>query len=192
MRAVIVSFYTAGTAYADEAQELAASARQFGLLTDIRPVPNLGDWTLNCSLKPAFIRDRMQDYPGRPIVWLDADARVRQPPDLFDALDCDFAGHWRHGAELLSGTLYFGPTLAARALVTLWAEEQLKTPGVWDQKVLHRVIDGGAVNWLKIRELPKEYVAVFDDAKMGTPETWVVSHHQSSRRLKKHVQRQAM
>lgn len=182
MRPVVVSFFTRDTAYEREAREMEATARAFGLFTDVRGVPNLGDWTRNCGMKPAYIRDRMQDYPGRPIVWLDADARVRQLPDLFATLDCDFAAHWRYGSELLSGTLYFGPTEAARTLAAAWAEQQMRTPDVWDQKVLQRVIESG-IPPVRLDALPASYVAIFD-ARMCGEDEWVISHHQASRQLR--------
>jgi hypothetical protein len=182
VKPVLVSFFTAGTPYESEAAELAASAREFGLFPDIRPVPNLGDWARNCGMKPAFIRDRMQDYPGRPVVWLDADARVRQVPELFATLDCDFAAHWRYGVELLSGTLYFGPTRAARRLCEAWAEAQMRAPRVWDQKVLQRVIESGAPP-ARLERLPAAYTAIFD-ARMCPDDEQVIVHTQASRRLK--------
>jgi hypothetical protein len=45
MKPIIVSYYTVGTAYTDEAREMEATAHAFGLETDVRGVPNLGDWT---------------------------------------------------------------------------------------------------------------------------------------------------
>lgn len=182
MLPVVVSYYT--PAYHADAMEMQRTAREFGLFTDVRPVPDLGDWCHNCAMKPAFIRDRMLDYECRPIVWLDADARVRRRPLLFYDQPCDFAAHWRHGSELLSGTLYFGTTPRAWKLAALWCEEQRKTPGVWDQKVLQNVIESGAVEGLNVRKLPATYTAVFDDVKMGTEDEWVISHHQASRRLR--------
>jgi hypothetical protein len=182
MPPVIVSFYTVGTAYEAEAREMEETARTCGFATDVRGVPNLGSWVANCAMKPAYIRDRMQDHPGRPIVWLDADARIRRYPSLFNELAVDFACHFRHGAELLSGTLYFGPTAKARALVETWTEAQLRAPGAWDQKALQSVIEGGAVEGLTIQHLPASYTAIFD-GNMCPEDEWVISHHQASRRL---------
>lgn len=183
MAPIFVGFH-AGPGYAGEARELVRTLEAFGLDHDVRQLPDLGDWTRNCAMKPAFIRDRMLQYPGRPIVWLDADARVRRRPVLFEQLDgVDFAAHWRGGCELLSGTMYFGPTPASRALVVAWCEHQLRTPDVWDQRVLQRVIESGAVEGLVTRKLPAAYTAIFD-AGMCPEEDRVISHHQASRRLK--------
>jgi hypothetical protein len=165
--------------YAVEARAMDRSARDFGLHTDVREVPDLGDWTLNCGMKPTFIRDRMLDHEGRPVIWLDADARVRKKPNLFYGQTCDFAAHWRDGAELLSGTMYFGPTPLAWKLVTTWCDEQRKTPGVWDQKVLQNVIP--SIAGLDVKRLPSTYTRIFDNDTMGEP---IIEHLQASRRLK--------
>lgn len=185
MKPLYISFYTCGTPYESEAMELGHTCWDLGLETLILGIPNCGNWTANCARKPHFIRDHMRR--DRPLVWLDADARVRQYPALFDSLECDFAAHWRHGAELLSGTTYWGPTENARKLADAWCVEQSKHPREWDQRVLQRVIERGDVPGLIIRHLPKEYTAVWDDPKMGNEETWVISHHQASRRLAKAV-----
>jgi hypothetical protein len=177
---VYVSFYT--DAYREEAGALVDSLDRFGLEEDVRHVPDQGSWVRNCAMKSAFIFRMLVAHPGRPIVWLDADARVRQHPDVFNALDCDFAAHWRHGVELLSGTMYFGPTLAARMLVATWRAEQERTPDEWDQRVLQRVIESDHYPDLRVVTLPPQYTRVFDDPKMGVP---VIEHMQASRRLAK-------
>jgi hypothetical protein len=180
MSPVIVSFYT--PAYEAEAREMERTARAFGFFTDVRAVPDLGDWCANCAQKPAFIRDRMRDYPGRPVVWLDADARVRKPPVLLCHLRCDFAAHWRYGVELLSGTMLFNPTPAAMALAERWCEAQQRAPGTWDQQTLQKVVEFGAVDGLKVHHLPPEYTAIFD-ARLCPPDEVVIEHMQASRRL---------
>lgn len=179
---IFCSFFT--SEYEADACELLRSCRDFGLDADVRAVPNLGSWARNCGYKPQFIRERILDNPARGVAWVDADARVRQYPALFDSLDCDFAAHWRHGVELLSGTLYFGPTARARQLVKAWCEAQQQSPDEWDQRVLQRVIESTRPGDLKVAYLPAEYTRVFDDAKMGEP---VVEHMQASRRLAKAV-----
>jgi hypothetical protein len=185
MTPLYISFFT--PSYESEAKAMERSCREFGLATDVRALPSLGDWTRNCGQKPVFIREMMKEYEGWPLVWLDADARVRQYPELFDNQWADFAAHWRHGSELLSGTMYFGPTPKARELVEVWCEAQAMTPDDWDQRVLSQVIELRAVPGLVIRHLPAQYTAVWDDPKMGNDNTWVISHHQASRRLAKAV-----
>src|SRR5687768_4455304 len=103
MPPTFVSFYT--PAYAAEAAGLVETLAAFDLPHDVRAAPDLGSWTANCNHKPAFLEEMRSEHPGRALVWVDSDARIRQTPDLFDTLDCDFACHWRNGVELLSGTM---------------------------------------------------------------------------------------
>jgi hypothetical protein len=178
MPPLYVSFFT--PAYAEEAAGLVASLDALGLPHHVRAVRDRGRWAANCGLKAAFIAAEMELNPGRPVVWLDADARVRQRPALFDAIDCDLAAHWRHGVELLSGTLYIAPTDAARDLLSRWNRRCEAAPEVWDQVNLADVVremgDG-----LRVVDLPASYTRIFDDPKMGEP---VIEHMQASRRLR--------
>jgi hypothetical protein len=179
MRPVFVSFYT--PAYTGEAAGLVASLELFGLPHDVALVPPLGNWTANCGHKPSFLLSMAEKWPGRPLVWLDADARVRQYPALFDSLDADFACHFKDGRELLSGTLYFAPTAPAAELLRRWEERCRTAPGEWDQRNLQAVVAEG-VPGLRVAELPPQYVQIFDlMAHHGEP---VILHRQASRKLK--------
>jgi hypothetical protein len=175
---LFISFYT--PIYRSEADGLLATLAAFGLSADVRLVESQGSWVRNCARKADFIAEMMDEYPGRPLVWLDADARVRQWPELLFHLDCDFAAHWKGGTELLSGTLYFGGTDAARRLVQPWAAMCRADPDVWDQKHLQRVV--GNADGLRVDTLPAPYVLIFDLMKDEGPP--VIEHLQASRKLK--------
>jgi len=179
------SFFTAGSGYQTEAAQLAVTLDTFGLPHDIRPMLCLGSWQANTQLKSRFIADMLREYPGRPLVWLDADARVRAAPVLFQTLDCDFAAHWRddpaypHG-ELLSGTLYFSGSEASVELVDDWIDECRRSPGVWDQVCLDRVIQ--KLSGIKVCRLPAGYTLIYDTMRhLGPP---VIEHMQASRSLR--------
>lgn len=146
MSPVVVSFFT-GDGYEAEAQAMVETARAFGLATDVRAVPDLGDWTRNCGLKAAFVRDRLAEYPDRPVVWLDADARVLSRPKF---PPCDFAAHWLAGHELISSCLYFGPTDAARAIADDWCAAQARQPDEWDQRTLQAVVERARANVVRL------------------------------------------
>jgi hypothetical protein len=180
---LFVSFYTDGK-YAIEAGELIKTLRKFGLEYDIRIVKDLGGWTENCGQKPSYLLKMMNLHPGRPLVWLDSDARVRQYPSLFESLNgCDFAAHWRGGVELLSGTMYWGATDVARHMLELWRDRMHANPTEWDQRGLADLIHIHR-RCMVIAELPATYTAIFD-AKMCPEQDWVISHHQASRRMRK-------
>lgn len=178
LKPVFTSFYT--DAYRDHAEGLIASLEAFGLEHDVRHLPSGGNWLTNVNHKAVFLLSMMARHPDRPIVWLDADARVRQAPKLFDTLSCDFACHYRHGVELLSGTMYFAPTAAAVQLLQAWHFKCAKHPERWDQVSLQDTIaDMGDA--LRVERLPATYTCVFDDPKMGPP---VIEHLQASRQLR--------
>lgn len=176
MTPLYVSYYT--DAYESHARDLMATLREFGLDHRVVRLDSRGEWVRNCGLKPTFLREMRAKHPGRPLVWLDADARVRQYPALFDVLDCDVAFHRRHGSELLSGTLYFGATAAGSELIRAWCVEQAFFPTVWDQKTLNLCV--GKVPTLRVESLPASYVQIFDAADMKGDET-VIEHLQASR-----------
>lgn len=178
MTPLYVGYFT--PRYADEAAGLIATLKDFGLFHRIFPVPDRGSWLANVNHKPVFIREMMARYPGQTLVYLDADARVRQYPALFDQLDCDIGFHRRDGHELLSGTLYFGPTDAAKNLVDAWVCECRDFPEQWDQISIAACVDRSRE--LRTWDIGPSYVQIFDSmSAAGEP---VIEHLQASRRLK--------
>lgn len=188
-RCLYVSFYTPD--YADCAKELEASLYLFGLDSEIDAFADLGTWQANCAWKPRFILQKLWDNPGRPVVWLDADAVIRRRPILLEEkpaeeLDlrvCQY--QWKRGKrETLSGTLYFGNHDSwSEELVKCWIRQQDQSPEMWDQVSLEYAIHNydracGHVD----KSLPVEYCWIFDFHKAehpgGVP---VIEHFQRSR-----------
>ena len=191
---IIVSFYTKGSIYEENVVKLKESLWRYSLKCDIQRIDGRGNWHENIKIKPRFIRDMMLKHKGRPIVWVDADAVIKDKPDLFDSLKCDFAYHnrkkrqSRDDFELLSGTLYFANNERALDLVNLWIRYTKDYPNLWDQKSLQYAFgdwQSDPIN--KFAELPVEYCAIFDgwEVKQGgiIP---VIEHHQLSRQVKYH------
>jgi hypothetical protein len=181
---IYVNFHTTDAGYTAEAMELGKTLDDFGLRAEIIAVPPFSSWTEACAYKPVFLQSMRQKHGARPLVWLDADARVRQYPRLFLDMppDVDFAAHWKDDEELLSGTLYFGATPAADRLLTAWAKSCSERPGDWDQRVLQDLVDGMKAADLKVEHLPPTYTQIYDlMASAGEP---VIEHMQASRRLR--------
>lgn len=190
MAPLYVSFYT--PQYIDEANALLRTLAEFGLEHRISERPDAGSWERNCAQKPSAIYEAMQSVKGRPIVWLDADARVMRRPALFDELTCDFAAHWLYNAELLSGTLYFGGTEKARSIVRRWVDAQALAPNEWDQRVLQKIVDTNC-DGLSVNMLPCEYCWIHGKTKRDMisaaaygPRDPVIKHLQASRRFRDH------
>jgi hypothetical protein len=141
-----VSYYTIGNGYEAEAAELERSLNAHRLPHRIEGVvPNGWTWARATQYKAEFLRRMQLEHPDRPIVWLDADARVVRRPLLFDCLDCHFAGHWYRQRELLSGTLYFAPGRTTQHLVEEWIESNRRHSGgrCADQRNLQELVSRG-------------------------------------------------
>lgn len=178
---IYISFFTVGTLYEQHATELTKTLDAFNLPMDIVPItPGFDSWEKTCNFKPTFILNMMAKHAGRPLVWVDADARIRRRPILFDSLakeNYDIAYHLRAGIELLSGTLYLSPS--CQRLVEAWQKECQSSPLQWDQISL-----GNALRQVPVKafNLPPTYCQIFDTMKgAGDP---VIEHLQASRVVK--------
>ena len=197
---LFIGFYT--PEYEEEAGELRKTLDAFGLPHEIEPVESTGSWWLNTQIKAQIILLKLRDHLGRPLVYLDCDARVRQAPTLFRSLhhQCDFAAHFRPdrrfecGRELLSGTLYFSGSPACQGLVQAWIDENERQAAIkssnklrlMDQRTLQTVLAKEIEEYgLMFTELPATYVQIFDIMRdAGDP---VIEHLQASRRLRNKV-----
>lgn len=99
------------------ADRLAGMLARLGLRFDIRaldvPIAAVP------AAQVALILDAWRRSDG-PVLWLDAAARVHGVPALPSATGCDFAVHKRRRCEFSPGTLYFGRSAAAEALLQTW------------------------------------------------------------------------
>lgn len=183
-RPVVVSYYTKGTGYEEQVKYLKTTLRRFNLENDVVGIQDRGSWHKNTYYKSQFILRMMNKHRGRSIVYVDADAKIRMNPVLFNDFDCDFACHFHHPRkELLSGTLYFGNTKGARYLVSKWIEEDKLYPKThMPQKNLRTVFDKYK-NKIKWKALPVEYCMIFDTA-LRYQVSPVIEHFQLSRKYK--------
>ncbi|MGE0461996.1 MAG: methyltransferase domain-containing protein [Vicinamibacterales bacterium] len=188
----VVCYYTSGTPYEAEAAGLRASCDRLGVPHHIQGLPERGSWEANCAQKAAFIHQCWRER-GEPLLWVDADARLHDRPDLLRDADVDFAIHRVDGWQFASGTIFFNNTPLAGVLLDGWERLCRQHPHVLDQVLLD-------VAWeevtrrhpLSTRWLPSAYTLICDhpDARAGA-EPPVIVHHQASRRFKSIVSRQA-
>jgi SAM-dependent methyltransferase len=177
----VVSFFTEDNEYAVHAERLRASLERHKVPYELVPVKGLGAWEHNCARKAGFVQD-MWTSSDRPIVWIDADATIEGPLKLFSKTDADFGVHKWDGWQFGSGTIYFGKTDAAKALIDQWKLRCAADPTTWDQTHLQSAwCDISAMRSVKTLWLPRSYLQIFDSAQEGTP---VVKHWQASRQSK--------
>ena len=137
---IVCSFYTKNTPYEEEVKILRASCAKFNIKTDIRGYDSRGSWVRNCAIKSEFIYEVLVSNPGINVVFIDSDGEIMAYPELFDTLDCDIAGHYKDGWELMSNTLYFKNTASVRQFVRFWIYMQAAKPTEWDQKIMDKCL----------------------------------------------------
>ncbi len=185
MSFIAVAYYTEHTLYELEVALLEETCAKFGIKIHIEAYRDQGSWVKNCALKPLFIYDMLCKHPFTDILYIDADARVRKYPGLFDDFKGDIGVHYRKRhkwhRELLSGTIYLKNNERVRKLIKHWAEVQQKNKKRWDQKVFQDILAQDKT--IKVVELPPTYTQIFDSMKgAGEP---VIEHFQASRRIKR-------
>lgn len=175
---IVVAYYTRNTEYEEEIKNLVFSLEKFNLPYHIQAIQDLGSWAKNTNYKPRFCKEMLKVFKC-PVLYIDADAVVRQDPILFNDIDCDIAVHYKNGKELLTGTLYLNWTDNARRIVDEWISEVARCSNMWEQKNLSKVLERLR---FKMIELPPTYCQIYDLMKnAGEP---VIEHYQASRRFK--------
>lgn len=186
---IFVCYFT--PSYRAHALGLVESLRAHDLEHAVCEVVDHGSWQRNCQRKPAFLR-AMLAAQRRPVVWIDADARVRTRPDvLLDmprGVDVAVHNYGLSGGreEVLSGTVYLAYSAPALTLLESWQARCVERPHAYDQQCLQDALSGG---WGGERmQLPAEYCFIFDvfrapfyrrnHPEVGEP---VIEHLQHSR-----------
>lgn len=175
MKYTVISYYTRNTPYEQEVKNLIQSLNKFKIPHDIRFIDSLGSWQANTFYKARFIRDMIQvrkEAGDEAVVWLDADAVVLRPLEIFDNIDTDTAFYFysgsryaqrTNGRELISATMFFRINNRVVDLLDRWIEKNKnQADGGLEQWNLHTVLDkwradGGTVSWL-----PQSYCRLFD------------------------------
>lgn len=185
---VFTTFYT-DTRYMQHFWHLFDTAQKVGVSIEPHFVKCRGSWQKNTQYKAQFLLDKRLDsaYDGRPIVWVDVDARFREYPVLLDLLESkgvDIAAHRFLDRELCSGTLFINDTPAAVSVLRAWVERCRNNPKELDQKSLERVLESNHSNSpsFEFYALPPEYCFIFDLSRLHYPDSSpVIEHMQASR-----------
>ena len=143
----VISFYTVNTGYEQEIKKLESSLKRFKLPYHFFSYKPVGTWRKNLNYKSEAILKAFDMFPGKDIVFIDADAIVRQYPALFDELsekqECDIGACFfkyqpRSGDpdELLSGTLWVKNGENGHTVIKRWHKIGLEWPNIRHQKCL--------------------------------------------------------
>ncbi len=193
---LVISFYTAGTPYEEEAKALIDSCKRWKLEHAIESRPSLGSWEKNCAQKPLFILEKLKEHK-RPVFWTDADSIFLNAPDfsLFHNYDFSVRTHDSlaadHPSKVISNTIYAAYTQETLQLLHQWMgncieelQDRKRTKEFWDQIALR----GALLSCPKTRllSMPLAYCKIFDsDFFKIAPSEVILEHYQASRRFKK-------
>jgi hypothetical protein len=163
---IVCAFYTPD--YAPVVAGLVEGLDRLGLAYHLEEVPPAGGWEANTRLKPQFIASCLNRFSGQDILYLDADARLRKEPVLFNNISTDIAIRLfrvtKRGRTWLrpsANTIYFRNTVASRCLVESWVRLSAEAqPYEVDEDTLCRALD--EAKELSITTLPISYSKVFD------------------------------
>lgn len=186
---LVVSYFT--PEYAAAAKTLVQSLKKFELDYEVVPQPDLGSWQKNSQYKPRFLWSMAERHKGRPLLWIDADAKVVGDVSCLaqTVRDCDVAAveyRWKKvdRQELLSGTLLFSGTEASYRVLDKWIEVCDEDPNIWDQRALRKAFnefEGRA----KLLMLPLSFAYIFDTHAEQFPEVVpLIVHYQWSRKMR--------
>jgi len=192
-RPLVVAYYTAGTAYKDEAQKLAETCRRFSLKYHIESISDFGSWKANVKYKPQFI-SHMLESTHLPVLYVDADARFLRYPAQFEGFHngwVDVGGHIfqrtkDHPLEFMGGTLYFANNSKARAFLGEWIEnvKRFSDDPYGDMAGLMETLRSCPEN-VQFRDIMAEYCWIEDAMRSQLPDAKpVILHTQASRRFK--------
>lgn len=189
---LIVCKYAQGSAYADEARQLQASAAQFGYRVTAIEVADQGDWWRNCANKPRHLLEKFREHDG-PLLCLDADCRVLKPLDELVALleHADLAVKYRPdcclSALFNAAVLLMRRTPATLGVVETWAQRGERFGS------LHRFVEQGAFAegilynqpWFHLAPLADKFHTMYDPTGGPPPSDAVIVHLKASRRERK-------
>lgn len=204
---------TVGSPYESEVRGLLASTEPFGYGVVVerpeQPAPPYS-WIKANALKPRLLLRHLKE--GVNVLWLDADAVVKQKLTLFDEDRVgDFAACRHYRGAWMGGTLWFKSTPKVIEHVEVWrdiSETEAFGPGGYEgrrvfgnpkgrassrprneQEVLTDLVDNKG--WMQPHKLPQAYCRIFDgrayDSSADDP---VIVHNQASRRFKREVELQ--
>jgi len=199
---IYISYYTQLTPYEEVIKtHLIPSLNKWSLKYEIKSIKDRGSWQKNTHYKAEFIKEMLLKYK-QSVVFLDADAIIKNYPILFDTLnfeqEVDIALHyldwyllWRKQEgnkkiETLSGTLYLNYNKKVLRFLDDWIKEN-KISMNWEQRNMEKVLKTWK-NKLNIYNLPPEYICII--MRNGSIPDWyikgepIIIHYQASRKYK--------
>ncbi|UPK37429.1 hypothetical protein IVB18_09075 [Bradyrhizobium sp. 186] len=134
IRPRIVSCYPRGS---DDSAALVLrqSLERLRLDCHIEPIETQLDDRILCFEKAEFMV-RMWNKYREPLLFVETDATLREPPLLPSFLGCDVALHKWNRWEMSARTLYLGRSVRAERLLRAWQQLAASYPAIWEGYLL--------------------------------------------------------
>jgi hypothetical protein len=170
------TYYTPGTPYEQEAQELVANMAKHGITVSAIPYQQQHDWMRTCMARSILLHEEMElnianaaSDPDAARDWLglmDADLIIKEPPTLlkdppegYDVMCHDAGGAVAFGRRFPAGIAAFAPTIQGRKALGEWAR-QCKDDQLQHMNLREQIFLQGALTECsqpKIFKLPASY-----------------------------------
>jgi hypothetical protein len=181
-RYVVCAFYTPN--YLVEVLSLKASLDALGINYFLKRYDRLASWEANTRLKPVFVDHCMSRFPKHDVLYLDADAVVRQLPVFFDTVTSDVClllnpvkAAGINYIRIAAGTLLVRNTDGGRRFARAWRDEAGTAPALsLDEDLIYMALPKLA--GVSFTALPQSYTKIFDGPGVNP----IIEHFQASRR----------
>jgi len=180
-RYVVCAFYTPN--YLPQISSLKASAEALGLNHYFKRYEARSGWEANTRIKAEFVAHALETLPDHDVAYLDADAIIRQPLELFETATADVTMLFDHRRRrklnvlrIAAGTLLVRNTAGGRVFAKSWAAAAANArPLELDEDLIYRIFP--TLEGVTLAVLPKYYSKLVDAAGSDA----VVEHFQASR-----------
>ena len=178
---VACAFYTPN--YLPQLLSLKASLELHGVNHYFKRYERAVTWEATTRIKAAFVRHCLEKFPGRDILYVDADAVMRQKPVFIETVTTDLSLLFhpvkarRHPMMRISlGTFFIRNTPGGKRFADLWASQETNAKLMTcDDDMIIAVFD--KLTGVSMTVLPPTYYKVFDQPG----EAPVFEHFQASR-----------
>lgn len=177
----VCAFYTPN--YLPQILSLKASVEALKINHYFKRYEPRGGWEANTRIKAEFVAGALQRVGPLDVVYLDADAVVRRPLDLFAKPHADVIMLFDHRRvknlnvlRIAAGTLLVRNSDGGRRFATRWAAEAAKAgPLDLDEDLIYRMFP--TLEGTTFSVLPRAYSKIFDAPGVDP----VIEHFQASR-----------
>ena len=157
---ILITYYTTKTPYAMKVKAIINDFNRLGVEYEVIARPSLGTRVQNQREK-IYIINEVMDRLNKPILWIDADARLHKKPIFFEQVvkdGIDFSAFYRTKGWFKGwkgGIMFFNNTEKSKELLKMLKDIADYNPTHNDESILSTAIKN--IKDLKTRNVPSNY-----------------------------------